>query len=69
MHYNETAWWEILVPIVIIILIIFSFNTCSAPDWNDGEYPKCYERYEMRGVSSGLKYYVCPDCGKEVQRY
>lgn len=66
---NNTSWWEILIPIALIILIIFGFNTCTASDWNDGECPKCEIRYEMRGVSRGLKYYACPDCGKEVERY
>lgn len=65
---NNTSWWEIFIPIALILFIMFGFNTCSAPKWNDGECPKCEVRYEMRGVSRGFKYYVCPECGLEVQR-
>ena len=64
-----TEWWEILIPIALIFIIMFGVNACSSTDWNDGECPKCDIRYEMRGVSRGLKYYVCPECGTEVERY
>ena len=64
-----TEWWEILIPIALIFIIMFGVNACSSTDWNDGECPKCDIRYEMRGVSRGLKYYVCPECGNEVERY
>lgn len=59
----------LLVGIAVIILVIFSHNACSADIWNDGICPKCETRYELRGVSNGFKYYVCPDCGQDVQRY
>lgn len=26
-------------------------------------------RQELRGASKGLKYYACPECGQEVERY
>ena len=55
--------------IAILVLLVIGTNSCSASDWNDGICPKCETRYELRGASKGLKYYACPDCGKEVQRY
>ncbi len=64
-----TEWWEILIPIALIFIIMFGTNACSSTDWNDGECSDCDVRYEMRGVSRGLKYYVCPECGNEVERY
>ena len=69
MSNNESSWWSIVISIVFIFLIMFGVNSCSAEDWNSGECPKCETRYELRGASKGLKYYACPDCGKEVQRY
>ena len=48
---------------------MFEINACSSTDWNGGECPDCDIRYEMRGVSRGLKYYVCPECGNEVERF
>ena len=64
--------FEVITVIILfafILLIMFGVNACSAPDWNDGHCPKCETRYELRGASKGLKYYACPDCGKEVERY
>lgn len=69
MSNNESSWWSIVIGIVFIFLIMFGVNSCSAEDWNSGKCPKCETRYELRGASKGLKYYACPDCGKEVQRY
>ena len=54
---------------MLALVITFAVNSCSADDWNYGECPKCETRYELRGASRGLKYYACPDCGKEVERY
>ena len=46
------------------------FNACTSTAWNGGECPNCETRSELRAVSEDcLKYYVCPDCGKEVKRY
>jgi PHP family Zn ribbon phosphoesterase len=59
----------IILSIVVIITLIFGVNACSAPKWNDGVCPDCHVRYELRGVSKHLKYYVCPECGQEVERY
>lgn len=60
---------NIIIGIALIFLIMIGVNSCSESDWNDGICPKCETRYELRGVSKSLKYYSCPDCGKEVERY
>lgn len=59
----------ICVLIAISLAIMFGVNSCSASTWNDGVCTSCETRYELRGVSKGLKYYACPDCGQEVTRY
>jgi hypothetical protein len=62
--------------LLIISLIAFCIgmveftNFISDNTWNNGICIQCKERYELRGVSQhGLKYYSCPECGQEVQRY
>lgn len=55
--------------IVLIFLMVIGVNSCSASTWNDGICPDCEVRYELRGASRGLKYYSCPECGQEVERY
>lgn len=65
----QTNLWSIIVCIGLLLLIVFGVNSCSAEDWNQGECPECEIRYELRGASRGLKYYSCPECGKEVERY
>lgn len=71
MNYSndEYSWWTLIICIALLFLIMFGTNTCSYNDWNNGECPECGTRYELRGASRGLKYYACPDCGKEVERY
>ena len=59
----------IITCIVLAFAIMFGVNACTATDWNDGVCPKCSTRYELRGASRGLKYYSCPECGNEVERY
>lgn len=61
----------ILAVIGILVLVVVGTNSCSASDWNDGICPNCNVRYELRGAAGDLhlKYYVCPECGKEVERY
>lgn len=59
----------IFICIVLTFLIVFGTNACSASTWNDGICPDCEVRYELRGASKGLKYYACPECGQEVERY
>ena len=66
---DDNGCLPIIISFIIIFLIIFGTNTCSSGAWNYGECPNCDIRYELRGVSKGLKYYVCPECGKEVERY
>jgi PHP family Zn ribbon phosphoesterase len=60
---------EIIIMIALFVVIIFGVNTCSASKWNDGICPKCNERYELCAVYKGLKYYACPECGEEIERY
>lgn len=69
MNNTDYGLWEIFICIALCLFIVFGVNSCSADDWNYGECPKCETRYELRGASKGLKYYACPDCGKEVERY
>lgn len=59
----------IVVCIVLLITLVFGSNACTASEWNDGICPDCRVRYELRGVSDYRKYYVCPKCGREVNRY
>ena len=59
----------IIICFALIFAIMFGFNCCTASDWNDGVCPKCETRYELRGASKYMKYYACPECGKEVERY
>lgn len=54
---------------VFAILIMMGTNSCSAEKWNEWICPDCNVRYELRGASRGLKYYACPECGQEVDRY
>jgi hypothetical protein len=70
---SDDSWFSIILPIIfciiLIILLIVGTNSCSATTWNNGICSNCEVRYELRGVSSGLKYYSCPECGQEVERY
>ena len=70
---NDYGWSTSIIMLVVSIafLVIFMLgvNCCSSSDWNNGDCPKCETRYELRGASRGLKYYACPKCGKEVQRF
>ena len=74
-HYSnsDNELWSgaitLIIAIVIILLLIFGTNSCSASKWNEGICPDCEVRYELRGASQGLKYYSCPECGNEVNRY
>lgn len=63
---------NVFILIIALAFLIFSravTNLRSRTDWNDGICSKCEIRYELRAASYGLKYYVCPNCGKEVKRY
>lgn len=61
--------WLSLILCVLAVLILLGVNACTAHDWNDGICPECHTRYELRGASRGLKYYACPKCGNEVERF
>ena len=66
---SEGSWATIFICIGILFLLMFGTNACSAETWNSGICPDCETRYELRGASRGLKYYACPECGQEVERY
>ena len=68
-YSSDTSWWEIIICFILVLLIMLGVNTCAAPKWNDGICPDCEARYELRATYKGLKYYACPECGKEVERY
>ena len=59
----------IIALIILTLLIVSGVNMLTSSDWNDGDCPDCEVRYELRAASKGLKYYACPECGREVQRY
>jgi hypothetical protein len=67
--HSDTSWWTVIICFVLVFLIMFGFNTCTYAEWNNGICPECHTRYELRGVSKYMKYYACPDCGNEVERY
>ena len=66
---RDYSWRVIIMLFALAFLIMFGFNTCTYEEWNDGKCPDCNVRYELRGVSKYLKYYACPKCGNEVERY
>jgi hypothetical protein len=68
-YSSDGSWFTIILCFVLVFAIMFGVNSCSSTTWNDGVCPDCEVRYELRGVSKGLKYYSCPGCGQEVQRY
>ena len=71
-HNNSDTKYDIgaiVGCILIVIFLITAVNSCSASDWNNGICQNCEVRYELRGMSQGLKAYACPECGKEVRRY
>lgn len=59
----------IVLTLLLVFAMIFGVNSCTAETWNDGICIKCETRYELRGASRGIKYYACPECGQEVQRF
>ena len=59
----------IVIAIAISLVLILGTNACSEKMWNEGVCPNCETRYELMAASSGLKYYACPECGLEVERY
>jgi hypothetical protein len=59
----------IVICLVLIFVVTAGVNACSSQTWNNGVCPDCDVRYELRGASKALKYYACPECGQEVERY
>lgn len=61
--------------VVLLMVLFFTVSeikrSSQSPDfdWNNGICHKCEIRYEMKDVYMGMKYYVCPECGNEVERY
>lgn len=68
---SETKFSLLAIAVLIgfMFLIMMGVNSCSSTQWNNGTCPDCEVRYELRGASRGLKYYACPNCGGEVERY
>ena len=60
---------SIIICIILMFLLAFGTNSCSHSEWNNGICSECDVKYELRGASRGLKYYACPACGNEVERY
>lgn len=59
----------IIVSIALLFAIMIGFNTCTASEWNNGVCPNCRVEYELEAVYKGLRYYECPKCHNEVERY
>lgn len=68
-NYFDFEWKVIFFLICVMFSLMFMTNACSASKWNGGICPDCEIRYELGGVYRGLKYYFCPECGLEVERY
>lgn len=75
-HHSEGSFGclPILVASIVCFIFIFVFeifcNLTTESDWNNGICTECGVRYELRAaVHGGLKYYACPECGQEVERY
>ena len=64
-----TPLLTIIVAIFIVFALMFALNACTKEKWNNGTCGICEVKYELRGVSDAMKYYVCPECGQEVCRY
>ena len=71
--YKDKDFWvsalPLIIAVVLVLLITLITNLSSASTWNEGVCPHCEVRYELRGVSEGLKYYSCPICGQEVEKF
>lgn len=68
---NRRASTDPIVVVILMGLVIFisaAFNSCTSKSWNNGTCPECGVRYELRGATRQVKIYVCPECGKEVER-
>ena len=71
-YITKTYLAPILIIIIICILAVLMMSgvdSCTDSIWNDGVCSNCEIRYDLKGISRGLKYYMCPECGQEVQRF
>ena len=66
---NSGSLITAIICFVLVFVLMLGVNSCSSETWNGGVCPDCEVRYELRGASRGLKYYACPECGQEVERY
>lgn len=63
-----------MVIILVIAGAISNYSSEKMNDkykeiWNDGICPKCETVYQLGGVYRGIKYYQCPTCGNEAERW
>lgn len=71
-HYDyemRAACMLLAICVVLMFLVMLGVNACSATEWNDGYCPDCNVKYELCAAYEGLRYYACPECGNEVERY
>lgn len=75
-HHSEGNFGCLPIVGIFIAYFIFTlvidglYNLTTETEWNEGICPKCEVRYELRAAGRyGLKYYACPECGQEVERY
>lgn len=69
---NNGCLFEIIcfvITIALLLAIMVGFNGCTASEWNNGVCPNCRVDYELEAVYKGLRYYECPKCHREVERY
>lgn len=64
-----TSIGAIILLCVIAIAMAEGLNFITSETWNDGICSICDEIFDLKGVSNGVKYYACPECGQEVIRY
>lgn len=75
MNKNNDIAEIVVLCIAAIIVFAFAFavgaigNAITESEWNNGICNTCLERYELRAVNYGSKYYACPECGNEIKRY
>jgi hypothetical protein len=66
---SDFNWVLIIICFVLAFALVMVVNSRPSRTWNNGVCPRCRIRYELMDVSNGIKYYVCPECGQEVERY
>lgn len=72
LKYDGTLLKLIVYVLLLITTLVVFYGGCKTvtePEWNGGVCIDCGVRYELRGVDRMyIKYYVCPKCGREVER-